>query len=346
MRYENVCVEAAVCRLPDEVVTTGEIEQRLRPVYERLRLPFGRLELMTGIRERRLWKQGVRPGKNSVETVLRALEIAGVAPEKVGCLIHGSVCRDYLEPATACGVHHEAGLSEDCVIFDVSNACLGILTGTIQAANMIELGQIDAAVVVGTEDSRSLLNTTIERMNTDQTLTRRSIKPLFASLTIGSASAAIVLTHRRISRLGHRLLGGSVLANTAFCGLCCSDTAPSAGVGDFMKTDSEALLVQGVDTARRLFPKFLQTMNWSRDQIAHFFCHQVGKAHQKHLFEKLGIDVTRNFSTLASLGNTGSAALPSALGIACEKNVCRPGEKIALLGIGSGINALMLGLEW
>ena len=53
MRYQNVCLESVGATLPDEIVTTAEIERRLAPLYERLRLPEGRLELMSGIRERR-----------------------------------------------------------------------------------------------------------------------------------------------------------------------------------------------------------------------------------------------------------------------------------------------------
>ncbi len=345
MKYQNVCVEAVVCTLPEEIVTTAEVELRLRPVYERLRLPEGRLELMTGIRERRLWRPGIRVGTQSILTVQKALETSGVNPEKIGALIHGSVCRDFLEPATACGVHHGAGLPSRCQIFDVSNACLGILTGAIQIANMIELGQIEAGIVVGTEDSRSLLETTIRQMNTDTSLTRQSIKPLFASLTIGSASAALVLTHKDISRTHHRLLGASVLANTRYCDLCQSDEE-NRSAGDSMKTDSEELLTHGVDTARRLFPEFLAELGWTRDSFSRYFCHQVGKAHQKLITDTLGLAPERDFSTLEFLGNTGSAALPSALAIGMEQGVCQPGASSALLGIGSGINSLMVGIRW
>ena len=336
MRYQNVYIEAVTHILPPEVVTTTEVE-------ERLHLPPGRLELMTGIRERRLWARGTTPGSQSILTVRKALKESGLDPQRVGCLVHGSVCRDFLEPATACGVHHGAGLPADCQIFDVSNACLGILTGMLQVANLIELGQIEAGIVVGTEDSRSLLETTIAQLNSDLTLTRKSIKPQFASLTIGSSSAAFVLTNQRLSKTGRRLLGGRILANTDFCHLCQSDE--TVKTGDSMQTDSETLLVQGVDTARRLFPLFLDELGWTREDIAHYFCHQVGKAHQKLLYETLEIDFSRDFSTLEYTGNTGSAALPTALSIGLEQGIAQPSDKLALLGIGSGINSLMLGIQ-
>ena len=61
MRYENVCVEAVVHQLPPNVVTSEDIERQLAPVYDGLNLPFGRLELMTGIQERRFFVSGSHP---------------------------------------------------------------------------------------------------------------------------------------------------------------------------------------------------------------------------------------------------------------------------------------------
>ncbi|MDZ7616720.1 MAG: 3-oxoacyl-ACP synthase III, partial [Patescibacteria group bacterium] len=190
LQFENVCLESIACTLPEEVVSSADIEARLEPLYQRLRLPEGRLELMTGIRQRRFWPSGMAPSQMSVETGEKAIRASGIDRAAIGALIHGSVCRDFLEPATACSVHYGLELPSDCIVYDVSNACLGILNGMVQVASMIELGQIRAGVVVGTESSRNLVETTIARLNADETLSRNDIKPAFASLTIGSASAA------------------------------------------------------------------------------------------------------------------------------------------------------------
>ena len=145
MLYQNVCLEAFAYTVPDKVVTSAEIEALLEPLYTRLRLPQGRLELMTGITERRFWPRGTVVGQKSAETAEKALRIAGLDKPQIGALVHGSVCRDFLEPATACGVHRRLGLPERCAVYDVSNACLGLLNGVVQVANMIELGQIARA---------------------------------------------------------------------------------------------------------------------------------------------------------------------------------------------------------
>lgn len=348
MRYQNVYVDGFACTLPDEVVTTDALEERLAPVYERLRLPFGRLELMTGIQERRIWPAGELPGDGSVRTVERLLDATGADRDRVGAFIHASVCRDYQEPATACDVHRRCRLAQHCAIFDISNACLGLLTGMIQIANMIELGQIESGIVVGTESSRILMETTIARLNADETLTRKNVKPMFASLTIGSGSAAILLTDGKRTKTGNRLLGGVVQANSLGAALCRSELDVSAGghgSGQFMQTDSERLLNEGVAVAAEAFERFLPELNWTRDSMDRTFCHQVGKAHENLLFDRLKLDSVKNFTTFSFLGNTGSVALPTAAALGLERKVPKRGEKIALLGIGSGINVVMLGIE-
>jgi 3-oxoacyl-[acyl-carrier-protein] synthase-3 len=347
MQYRNVCLESIAYTLPGEVVTSDQIEARLEPLYHRLRLPEGRLELMTGIRQRRFWPPGMLPSEKSVETAEKALRAAGLDKRDVGALIHGSVCRDSIEPATACAVHHRLGLTRNCMALDVSNACLGLLSGVLQVANMIELGQIRAGVIVGTEDSRSLVETTIARLNGDTSLTRNDVKLAFASLTIGSASAAIVLVDRKLSRTGNRLLGGIVRAQTDHYRLCQGDVEEVGHhLGPMMWTDAEALMRQGVQAARAAFPEFLATVGWDPESIDKAFCHQVGRAHRKLLLDALGIDRTIDYSTLEFLGNTGSVALPITAAMGIENGHLRPNDRVAMLGIGSGINVLMLGVDW
>jgi acyl-CoA:acyl-CoA alkyltransferase len=376
MRYQNVCLEAIAYALPDEIVTSAELEARLEPAYRRLRLPEGRLELMTGIRERRFWPPGTLIGEKSGETASRLLADADIDKRHVGALVHGSVCRDYLEPATACGVHRHLGLDPACAVYDVSNACLGILNGIVQVAAMIELGQIRAGIVVGTECGRALVENTIRTLNADLSLTRQQAKLAIASLTIGSGSAAVLLVDKELSRTGNRLLAATARAHTAAHALCRGQLSPSplvgeggsrsepgegapplpvplAGEGDvswssapLMQTDSEQLLHQGIAAGAATFDAFLSETGWTRDDIQKTFCHQVGSAHRKLLLETLTLDPAIDFPTYETLGNTGSVALPMTLALGLESGHLSPRDHVALLGIGSGINVLMLALDW
>lgn len=348
MRYRHVCVEAFGYLLPPNVVTSDEIEAQLAPVYERLGLPAGRLEMMSGIRERRFFDSGTRPGMHSAQSAARAIEASGIDKRHFGALIHGSVCRDQLEPATAAGVHRALDLPQAALTLDVSNACLGLMNGMLLLADMIELGQVRAGVVVGTEMGRSLVEGTIDSLLTSESLTRQDVKLAFASLTIGSGSAAVVLCDRRLSRTGNRLVGGIVHADTTKNELCAGGVDSDTHGDDRprMLTDSEALLHAGVDLAVCGWQQFRRELSWTNSDVDKVCTHQVGRAHRKLLLESLELDLSLDFPTVEFLGNTGAVALPMTVALGAERGHFLAGDRAALLGIGSGLNVLMLGLQW
>ncbi len=345
MRFRHACIESIAAIEPDEIWSSADIEARLRPMYERLRLPEGRLELMSGIRERRMWPAGTRPSDASAAAGRKLLGITKIPAAKLQVLMHSAVCRDMLEPATATFVHHKMGLGGGMQVFDVSNACLGFLNGLVLLGSMIDAGQVRAGIVVSGENGRPLVERTIQHLLAAN-LDRNAIKPFFANLTIGSAAVAAVVCHEDelpADAPRHRLIAGAALADTSHSDLCQGD---SAGDGLAMETDSEQLLIAGVEVARRTWADFKRESGWSENTPDRFICHQVGSAHRRKLYETLGLDLAKDFSSFETLGNTGSAALPMTLARAVEQGAVREGQKVALLGIGSGINSLMLALEW
>ncbi|GIX00318.1 MAG: 3-oxoacyl-ACP synthase III [Pirellulaceae bacterium] len=346
MVFRNVAVEAIGFELPPEVVSSESIERRLAELYARLKLPTGRLELMSGIAERRFFPVGESIGGPSVRSARRALEGAGIPPEQIGCLIHASVCRDYLEPATASRVHAGLGLSSSCWVYDVSNACLGLLNGLVQIATMIEAGAIKAGIVVGTESARNLVEATVAFLNENTELTRQTVKPHFASLTIGSGSCALLLVHRDLTRTGNWLRRAVARAECDHHDLCQSDTDQAgSAMQPLMQTDSEELLEAGVAVGQRTFEALLAN-GLTRDDIDATICHQVGSAHRRRMLEALQLDAQRDVATFPWLGNTGSVALPTALAMGVLAGRVRPSDRVALLGIGSGINSVMLHAEF
>jgi 3-oxoacyl-[acyl-carrier-protein] synthase-3 len=341
MKFEHVCIESLAVALPEEIWTSAHIEERLRPLYERLKLPAGRLELMTGIRERRMWPAGTRPSDASASAGRAVLAKSALRAEQIELFIHGAVSRDMLEPATASFAHRKIGLPGSAQIFDVSNACLGFLNALTIAAAMIESGQIRCAMVVAGENGRPLVEQTLRTL-VDRPLTRNEIKPYFANLTIGSGAVAAIVCHRSlVSGHAHRLLGGIARAATQHSDLCQGDTYGAESLA--MQTDSEQLLLAGVALARETWGEFTAEQG---GDYARFICHQVGSTHRRKLYETLGLDLAKDFSTFETLGNTGSVALPSTLAAAIDAGAVKTGDRVGLLGIGSGLNCLMLALEW
>ena len=339
----QVCLHTFGYALPPRIVTSEDIERRLLPVYEKLKLPSGRLQLMSGIAERRFWEPGTRPSQAATLAGQAVLEKAGIAAREIECLIFTSVSRDMMEPATASFVHNNLGLSPDCLIFDISNACLGFLDGIVMLANVIELGQVRNGLIVSGETAEELVESTLLSLLQNKNLNRKSIKPAFASLTIGSGSMGLFMCRSRDGEDRPRLIHGAWRANTVHSDLCHGG---QQGEGTLMATNSEELLYRGVETASTTWKAFSSVPGWSAADIDRFFCHQVGSAHARLLFDTLRLDQEKNFETLEFLGNVGSVSAPITMAMAMEKGVFRPGHKGALLGIGSGINCLMLGVQW
>ena len=351
MQYRRVRLAALAHTPPEEVVSSDDLETRLGPLYDRLKLPAGRLELMTGIRARRFYPPGTKPGTISARTANAALDRAaadyGLERESVAALIHGSVCRDRLEPATACAVHSACGLPQGSgYVLDLSNACLGVLNGILYLADLIEAGRIGAGVAVGTETGRDLVEGTIETLLQNPATTRADVKAAFASLTIGSGSAAAVICHEDLAPSAPKLSGGAVRTDTSHAALCTGGDDLDAAGRPRMTTDSEALLHAGIALARRTWDDFRSQLEWTAETPDHVVTHQVGRAHQKLLFEALELNPALDRPTVAEHGNTGAAALPTAASIAADAGTFRRGDKIAWLGIGSGLNCVMLGWEW
>ncbi len=343
MRFAHTCIESLAVALPDEVLSSAAIEARLAPLYQRLRLPEGRLELMTGIRERRVWPEGTRPSDASAAAGRAALARSGLRAEQVELFIHAAVCRDMLEPATASFAHRKIGLPATAQIFDLSNACLGWLNALTVAAGLIESGQIRCALVCAGENGGPLVEQTLRTLLAAP-LDRNGIKPYFANLTIGSGAVGAVVCHESLLPAGarpHRLRGGVARAATAHSELCQGDTHGADALA--MQTDSEALLVAGIELARATWAAFTDAFGGDYDRT---LCHQVGSTHRRKLYEALGLDPARDFSTFETLGNTGSVALPATLAAAVDAGAVRAGDRVALLGIGSGLNSLMLALDW
>ena len=346
MIYSNVFIDAFGYELAPNVVTSDDLENRLEPLYRALHMQKGQLETLTGIRERRFWDPGFPMYEGAVRAGKKAMDASGASPQDIGLLIYGGVCRDQLEPATACAVADGLGLVAETQIYDVSNACLGVLNGMVQIANAIELGQIRAGLVVSCESARQIVDLTIERLV--RTKSMDLFKKTVATLTGGSGAVAVLLSDGSLSGKRHRLLGGVIRSAAVHHRLCHwgPDTGIPASGLHFMETDSTGVLQNGVILGIETFREFKKELSWPDDRPDRIICHQVGAAHQKHILEAIGIAKEKDFTTYRHLGNIGTVSLPITAAVASERHALLPGDRVGFLGIGSGLNCLMLGIQW
>jgi len=338
MNFENVSVLSVAHVDAPHRVPSEEIERELAPTMERLGVRPDLLRDLSGILERRFWDEGVMPSEVAAKAGEKALEKAGIDRSKVGILINTSVCRDYLEPSTACIAHSQLGLPETCMNFDLGNACLAFVNGMDMVGNMIERGQVDYGILVDGETSRQITEATIARLRAPE-IDESTFRENFASLTLGSGAAAMVLGRSDLAPDGHPFKGSVNLAATQHCRLC-------AGNIDQMVTRTRELLVAGMELAEKTWGRATEVLGWTADTIDHFVFHQVSKVHTEQFAALLGIDLGKVFRVYPDFGNIGPAGVPIVLSKLEDTGRLERGQRVGLCGIGSGLNCTMAELVW
>jgi len=124
-----------------------------------------------------------------------------------------------------------------------------------------------------------------------------------------------------------------------------SDALPAA-MSEIMSTDSVSVLKHGAKLGVGTWGAFLKKMGWAIDRVDKVICHQVGEGHRDTMLRELGIAPEKDYSTFKYLGNMGTASLPMTAAIAHQRNFLKQGDYVGFLGIGSGLNCLMIGWEW
>lgn len=338
MHFSNVAIVGLAHVDAPIRVTSAEIDDQLAPAIERLGLRPGVLEETAGIVARRFWEPGVMPSEVAARAAEIALERAGIDRGRVGLLVNTSVCRDYVEPSTACLVHGRLGLPASCMNFDVGNACLAFLNGMDIASNMIERGQLDYALIVDGEGSRYVTEHTIERMLREDT-TLEDFKNEFAALTLGSGAAAMVLGRADAHEGAPTFRGGVTLAASQFNHLC-------VGQVDKMETDTKALLFAGIGLAAQTLAKATEALGWNPAELDELVMHQVSRVHTDSLCAQLDLDANKVLRVYPEFGNVGPAGVPMVLSKAAEAGRIERGNRVALMGIGSGLNCSMAEVVW
>ncbi|MVA74898.1 3-oxoacyl-ACP synthase III [Auraticoccus sp. F435] len=333
-RLSNTVICSATAVEAPERVTSAWIDEQLAETYQRLGMSPGKFEQLAGVVARRWWPEGVSFSEGAAEAGAKALAEAGVEPGQVGLLINSSVSHDHLEPSAAVQVHDAIGLSRTCLNFDLSNACLGFINGMQVAGTMIDAGQIDYALIVNSENVRGLQEKAIARLQRPET-TVAEVREQFATLTLGCGATAMVLGRADKVSGGHRLLGGSHRAATHHNNLCVGDMS-------FMRTDTRGLFEAGLQLALETFLESEEEFGWS--DVDHLVSHQTSLVHITALCQKLGLDQAKFPLSLPEFGNMGPAAAPFTL--AASQDRFRSGDRVMLLGIGSGLNTSFADIVW
>ena len=338
MLFQHVAIAGLAHIDAPHRLSSDEIKARLQPTLDRLGIRSDMLKDVAGIHARRLWDGPMLASDAATLAAVKALADAGIEPGRIGLLINTSVSRDYLEPSTASIVSGNLGLTDMCQNFDVANACLAFINGMDIASRMIERGEIEYALIVDGETADLAYEKTLERLSAPD-VTEEQLRNEMATLTLGCGAAAMVMARAELAPGAPRYRGGVTRAATQWNGLC-------RGNLDRMVTDTRQLLIEGIRLAQKTFIAAKLALGWVVEELDEFVIHQVSQVHTQAFIKAFGIDPKKVLTIFAEHGNIGPASVPIVLSKLREMGRLKKGDRVALLGIGSGLNCSMAEVVW
>lgn len=319
-------------------VTSAEISARLAKTLKRVRMRENFLEMTTGIQERRFWEGNQLPSEVATLVAEKVIKKSGLSKNDIGAIISTAVTKDFIEPSIAAIVHGNLELPDDCMNFDLTNACLGFLNGIHVAASMIESGQINHVLVVAAESVFDVVEATLKRLEQD-TATLEDVRDQLACLTLGSGAVAMIISRSNLAPQGHPIRGLVSLANTEHNQLCL-------GWPDRMLTDAPKLLEAGLNLSRKTYQKAEVELGWLTADFDEFAIHQVSKSLTNLFLEKFCLESRKVMTTFPEYGNMGPVSLPFNIAKLEAAGRLVAGKRLAMICVGSGVNCMMMEVEW
>jgi acyl-CoA:acyl-CoA alkyltransferase len=338
MLFKNVSIHTVAHLEAPIRVTSAEISARLAKTLARLKLPQNYLERMTGIKERRFWDKNQLPSEVATLVAAKVIEKSGLSKNEIDAVISTSVTIDFIEPSIASIVHGNLKMPPECMNFDLKNACLGFLNGIHVAASMIESGQMQHVLVVAGENFSDMVEATIQRLEME-TATISDVRLQLATLTMGAGAVAMIISNTKSAPHGHSIRGLITLAATQHNRLCC-------GWFDRMLTDAPKLLAGGLELSQHACEMAQTKLDWNPSNFDEFAIHQVSKTHNNVLQKLIGVGSEKIMGTFESYGNLASVSLPFTVSKLEEAGRLVKGKRLSMMGIGSGINGMIVDVLW
>lgn len=293
----------------------------------------------TGIHERRFCEKDESAGTLAVKAAKEAVTDAGLKGEDIGVIVVATMSPDFSTPSLAAIVARELGTKEDVPVLDLNAACSGFVYGLEVARGLLLSTNKDYALVVGTEQLSRLLK----------------IEDRTTSVIFGDGAGAAVVK-RDAKTLYASYLGSkgdySIMApgiyTGAFDGFYEDGTENPEKLGegvsagkheklDHLVMDGKGVFLFAIDIVPHCIEKVLDKTGDSLETVQHVVCHQANSRIIRNVVRHMKADPKKFFENMEYFGNTSGASIPMALKDMQEKGLLHSGDKLVLVGFGSGL---------
>ncbi|MCL6633780.1 MAG: ketoacyl-ACP synthase III [Alicyclobacillus herbarius] len=305
--------------LPDQVLTNADLEKMVDTDDEWI-------TSRTGIKERRIAREGETTSDFATLAASRALADAGVAAADLDLILCATVTPDMMFPATACLVQDRLG-AQHAGAMDVSAACTGFLYAVCTAAAMVEAGRYRNVLVIGAD----LLSRIIDYKD-------RTTCVLFGD-GAGAAVVGPVEGERGFLsfHLGSDGGGGKHLYLPAGGSKMPATAETIEGRMHYLKMEGRETFKFAVKAMAASTERVLTEAGLTREDIDLLVPHQANIRIIEAARDRFGIPEDKVVVTIHKYGNTSAASIPIALDEARREGRAKIGDVVVLVGFGAGL---------
>ncbi len=340
-KHYNMSVKAKIVGvtsfLPNGRITSTELEKRILEKSSSIKLPLGSIEILTGVRERRVLDKELHASDLAVEAAKKVLQNTSLKTEDIDCLIFAAASGDIAEPATANIIQEKLGLK--CPVFDIKNACNSFMNGIEVAEALIISGKYKCILITNGEVPSRFIRTTIK--NQDQ------LKRSFAGYTFGDAGAAMILApsdNQSGIQYSNFMSYGE---HWRLCTVLGGGTRyPNDHDKNYFDGETAGLKDVFVEIGPASIYETLKKVGWLIEDVKKIIVHQVSTKSFEIIANEAKLPKDKMVIVLPELGNMIAASIPVALDFAHQRGELESGDKIILLGLASGVSIATMALIW
>ncbi len=315
--------------LPEKILTNADLEKMVdtndKWITER-----------TGIKERRIAKEGQPSSDLAVEAAKIALKNASLDPKEIDLILVATITSDMLCPSTACVVQDKLGATNAAAL-DISAACSGFVYGLVVCHSLICQGQYKKVLLIAAE--------TLSKI-TDW-------KDRSTCVLLGDGAGAAVLIPSNSDKEG--LLASTLGAMGSAGNLICLPGGGSLNPAThktvderlhYLKMQGNELFKLAVKSLVEAAKTVMQKAKVKPEDINLFIPHQANMRIINASATRLGVPMEKVFINIDKYGNTSAATIPIALDEAFRAGRIKKGDLILLDAFGGGLTWGACLLRW
>ena len=332
-------VRAIEYHLPETAVSNEDLK-RLNPGWN-MRL----IESKTGVRSRRIARDGETAADLAFQAVARLLAAQGVDKESIDGILYCTQSPDHIMPPNSSLLHSKLGLSKGVMALDFNLACSGFVYGLAIARALIQ-----------SLTCRIILFVTADTYSKYLHPGDRATRTLFGD---GAAATLVEGTHEGSGILdldlatdgtgGDKFMikaGGLRYPRSPETQAEKTDLFANVRTDENIYMDGKAVLEFAKNEIPASVRSILGRNGLAMEDLNLILFHQASGSALKILNEELGIPADRTFSNIENIGNTVSASLPILLKDAETAGVLSRGDLVLLVGFGVGFSWGTCLLKW